>query len=322
MRVLNIAVALERRSVAHPPPALKNAKSFVPSYPLFGTASDQTSFSQPLLPLKGTIGVVGAGRMGGALIQGLLRSGCITRENLWATAKTDTTCNLVKETYDIQATRDYQSFLGNTEVVLLCVEPDEVNTALRQLKEKGLPENTLVISVAAGRSVAALQAAVENQQPVIRAMPNTSCSVGEGLTILCPEQKVTEPQLTLAKGIFNAMGKTVLLDENYFDAATILGACGPAFIYLIMDAFMDWGTLAGLPLETSQQIATQMIKGAATTAQQSGKSPTKLKNEITTPGGVTITGIAALEEAGISTILRTALTTSLHRLHKMRQDAS
>jgi pyrroline-5-carboxylate reductase len=257
--------------------------------------------------VSGKLGVVGIGVMGKALAQGLMAKQVYTAQHIWAAARTEATCQAVSKNLGIAAYRDYQAVLAETDTLLLCVKPAQAASVLARLKTLGLRPDTLVISIVAGFTLAQMADALGPDQPVIRAMTNTPCLVGQGMTALCGGPTVSAEQLTRARLIFEAVGSCVDLDESYFNAVTGLSGSGPAYLYLIMEALADGGVRVGLPRETALKIVSQMVLGAATMVQQSGRHPAALRDDVTTPAGCTIGALLTLEDGKIRSVLARAV---------------
>jgi pyrroline-5-carboxylate reductase len=256
---------------------------------------------------KGKLGVIGAGVMGQALIRGLLSSGKVPREAIWATAKSEASCHEVQAQLGITAFTDYQNVLAETDIILLCVKPSQVEKVLLKLKTLGVRPDTLVISIAAGASLAQLEETLATSNPVIRAMPNTPSIVGQGMTVVCGGQHATSQHIDTAKEIFEAVGHCMELDEIHFDAVTALCGSGPAYLFLIMEALADGGVKVGLPRDVAMNIVAQTVLGAASMVQKTGRHPAALRDDVTTPAGCTIAALLILEDGKIRSSLARAV---------------
>lgn len=253
------------------------------------------------------LGVIGAGVMGKALIQGLVRKNVIPVQQVWATAKTEVSCEKIRAELEVQACTNYKDLLEGTDVLLLCVKPKGVKQALERLKSYGLPENTLLISIVAGATLEQIEGGLGTKNPVIRAMTNTPCLVGQGMTAICAGQHATEAHLKLAHRIFEAVGECIELDESHFDAVTSLSGSGPAYMYLMMEALADGGVRVGLPRSAALKIVSQTVLGAASMVQQSGRHPASLRDDVTTPAGCTIGALLVMEDGKIRSVLARAV---------------
>jgi pyrroline-5-carboxylate reductase len=258
------------------------------------------------------LGVIGVGVMGQALIQGLLKHHVLQPHQLWATARTEATCQQVRDQLGIQALREYTPLLADTDVLLLCVKPHQAIKLLQKLSADGLPAETLVISIAAGVSITQLEGALSGSNPVIRAMTNTPCLVGQGMTTICSGSHALPTHRMIAQRIFESVGKCLEMDETYFDAVTGLCGSGPAYMYLIMEALADGGVRVGLPRAKALQMVAQTVLGAATMVLESGKHPAALRDDVTTPAGCTIGALLTLEDGKIRSVLARAVEEATH----------
>jgi pyrroline-5-carboxylate reductase len=253
------------------------------------------------------LGVIGAGVMGKALIQGLTRKNVVSVQQVWATAKTEASCEKVREELGIQAYTNYKDLLPDTDVLLLCVKPKGIKHALERLKSYGLPPSTLLISIVAGATIEQIEEGLGTENPVVRAMTNTPCLVGQGMTAICSGTHTTDAHMKLAHRIFEAVGECIELDETHFDAVTSLSGSGPAYMYLMMEALADGGVRVGLPRNAALKIVSQTVLGAATMVQQSGRHPASLRDDVTTPAGCTIGALLVMEDGKIRSVLARAV---------------
>jgi pyrroline-5-carboxylate reductase len=256
---------------------------------------------------NGKLGVIGAGVMGKALIQGLLSRNVLPPERIWATARSENSCRKVSQELGIEAFTDYAHVLADTDVILLCVKPPQVETVLTRLRQANLKPSTLVISIVAGTTIAMMETALEGKNPVIRAMTNTPCIVGQGMTVVCPGTLASPEHLQHAHAIFEAVGQCIELEEYHFDAITGLTGSGPAYLYLIMEALADGGVRVGLPREVALKVVAQTVLGAATMVQKSHRHPAALRDDVTTPAGCTIGALLIMEDGKIRSVLARAV---------------
>ncbi len=253
------------------------------------------------------LGVIGAGVMGQALIRGLLAKKVIDTKNVWAAAKTEGSCEKIQAELGIPAYTSYKDALADTDVLLLCVKPTGIRQVLERLKSFNLSKDTLVISIVAGATIEQIETGLGGNNPVIRAMTNTPCLVGQAMTVVCPGAHATGTHLTIARQIFEAVGVCMTLDESHFDAITGLSGSGPAYLYLIMEALADGGVRVGLPRDAALKIVSQTVLGAATMVQQSGRHPASLRDDVTTPAGCTIGALLLMEDGKIRSVLARAV---------------
>ena len=265
----------------------------------------------PLLAEGETLGVVGMGVMGCTILRGLLAAGAIPRERVWGTSRSEQTCREVSAELGVPIEpieRDVRERLKTAGVLVLCVKPAQAPAALGALAAAGtLRPGTLVVSIAAGVDSTQLSAMLGTSNPVVRAMPNTPCVVGEGMTAVCRGAHATATHVEQARRIFECVGRTVETEEKHFNAITALSGSGPAYHYLIMEAMADAGVRVGLPRDLALTLVAQTTLGAARMVQSSGRHPAALRDDVTTPAGCTIGGLLMLEDGKIRSVLARAI---------------
>ena len=254
-----------------------------------------------------TLGVVGAGVMGRTLVRGLLASGLIAREQLWAGDKNGTACESAGQELGIPVDLDYQARVPTADLILICVKPADAPVVLATLRNAGLRRETLLISILAGVATDRLESLLGMENPVVRAMPNTPCVVAEGMTVVCRGRTATKTDLDRASHIFEAVGKCLPVDEIHFNAVTALSGSGPAYQFLIMEALADAGVRVGLPRQLALTLVAQTAMGAARMVHSSGRHPAALRDDVTTPAGCTIGGLLMLEDGRIRSVLARAV---------------
>jgi pyrroline-5-carboxylate reductase len=261
----------------------------------------------PLISGGETFGVIGAGVMGRTLLRGLFDSGALAKEQAWAAASSQDSCDEAAEELGIPVVTDFRSQVAGSGLILICVKPKQAAKVTAALKESGLRPGTLLISILAGATITQLESALGTSNPWIRAMPNTPCVVREGMTVICPGTYASPEHMARAHRIFEAVGHCLEADESYFNAITALSASGPAYQYLIMEAFADAGVRVGLPRHLALTLVAQTAVGAAKMVQKTGRHPAALRDDVTTPAGCTIAGLLMLEDGKIRSVLARAI---------------
>jgi pyrroline-5-carboxylate reductase len=271
------------------------------------TTSIQDDHAHALLQPGTTFGIVGTGVMGRTIAKGLLNAGALTAGELWGTAQSAASCEEASRTLGIAVERDVKRRVPTAGIIVLCVKPAQALRALAALREAGLSPNTLLISILAGTTLAQLEALTPENTPWVRAMPNTPCIVGEGMTVICGGSHASAAHLARAQRVFECVGRCLRADEHYFNAITALSGSGPAYQYLIMEAFADAGVRVGLPRDLALSLVAQTALGAARMVQTSGRHPAALRDDVTTPAGCTIGGLLMLEDGKIRSVLARAI---------------
>jgi len=262
------------------------------------------------------IAVLGAGKMGGILLQAFLRSGLFGDNQIAATVAHDLRAEALSEQLGIAVTTDNRTAVRGADIVLLAVKPTQVVDLVRDIAPE-LPSHALLISIAASVKTSAIEAAAGGSHAVIRGMPNTPAMLGAGVTALCRGRFVNDDQLTLAQRIFSTVGRVVVVDERHMDAVTGLSGSGPAFLYIIIEALAEAGVNVGLPRDIATQLAAQTTFGAAKMVLETGNHPALLKDEVTTPAGCTVDGILELEEGGLRVTLIKAVKRATERAREL-----
>src|SRR6201996_6758368 len=262
------------------------------------------------------IAVLGAGKMGGILLQAFLRSGLFTAEQIAATVAHEVRAEALSKQFGLAVTTDNRRAVEGADIVLLAVKPTQVVQLVREVSPS-LKSGVFLLSIAASVKTTAIEEAAEGLTPVIRAMPTTPAMLGAGITALCRGRFVADEQLALAEKIFATVGRTVVVDEKHMDAVTGLSGSGPAFLFIILESLAEAGVNVGLPREIATQLAAQTAYGAAKMVLETGSHPALLKDEVTTPAGCTVDGILELEEGGLRVTLIKAVKRATERAREL-----
>ncbi len=266
------------------------------------------TLNQPGILASGrTLGVIGAGVMGTTLIKGLLDASLVSRRQVWATAKTQGTCDAVAEDLGIQTTRDYGELVPTAGILLVCCKPGQIGGVSAILRDAGLRPDTMLVSILAGVSTEKLESLLPGEHVWVRAIPNTPCVVREGMTAICGGRGVTPAHLAIAERIFSSVGRCSVVEEHYCNAITALSGSGPAYMYLVMEALADAGVRVGLRRDLALELVAQTMLGSARMVQDSGRHPASLRDDVTTPAGCTIGGLLMLEDGKIRSVLARAV---------------
>jgi len=250
------------------------------------------------------IAIIGLGTMGRAIAARLVESAVASPDQLRATVRRARHAAELDAELPFPVTADNRAVAAWAEVVLLCTKPKGCAPVLTDLRDSGsLDHNPLVISIAAGETTAALEAAAGPSVPVVRAMPNTPCVLGEGMVVLSAGHHSGDAEIEVARTLLQPLGRVLSLDEEHMDAVTGLSGSGPAFVYVIIEALAEGGVMTGLPRAVATELAAQTVKGAARMVLETGRHPAALKDDVTTPAGCTISALLALEDGRLRSVL-------------------
>jgi pyrroline-5-carboxylate reductase len=258
------------------------------------------------------VAIIGLGKMGGILLRAFLDQGLIEKSQVRATVRHQRNAEKLANEHGIEVSTDNRRVSEWADLILLCVKPKTVLEVLETTGPNFRPGQVL-ISVAASVSTSQIEHYLKSGVSVIRAMPNTPCSVGQGMTAICRGQSTDEMHVKLAGNLFDSVGRSVVVDEVHFDAVTGLSASGPAFIYIILESLAEAGVKVGLPREVATLLAAQTALGASQVVLETGSHPALLKDAVTTPAGCTIDGILELEEGKLRVTLIKAVVKAAQR---------
>lgn len=265
------------------------------------------------------LAVLGTGKLGGILLRAYLKQGLFTPKRVTATVKHEEKAAILGKELGVKVATDNRKAAQNADIVLLGVKPQVVGEVLKEIAPE-LNKAVLIISVAASVPTAYIESRVGDKVAVIRAMPNTCSIVGCGMTGVCRGSHASPEHLEMAKAMFNAVGRTVVVDEKNMDGVTGLSASGPAFAYIILESLAEAGVKVGLPRDVSTLLAAQTMKGAASVVLETGDHPALLKDSVTTPAGCTIDGIMELEEGKLRVTLIKAVVKATQRAGELLFD--
>lgn len=262
------------------------------------------------------IGIVGSGNMGEALISGLVQSQSSAPENIICSDVRKDKLKAAKEAYGVAITGNNITVVNTAEIIIYAVKPQIMAAVLRETAD-ALDMSKLVISIAAGVPLAAIESCLNKDLRLIRVMPNIPASVKEGAAAIAAGKHVRKDDLKIAKAIFDSVGKSAIIEEELMDAITGLSGSGPAYIFLIVDAMADAGVKMGLSREDALFLSTQTVLGAAKILMETHEHPGRLKDRVTSPGGTAIAGLHTLEEGGLRTTLINAVEVATKRSREL-----
>jgi pyrroline-5-carboxylate reductase len=264
------------------------------------------------------LAVLGAGKLGGILLRAYLKEGLFSANRVTATVRHAERAAALASELGVPVSTDNRKAVRGADIILLTVKPQTVAEVLKEIAPE-IGAQTLLVSVAASvpTSYVEQQLAAScgelNEMPVVRAMPNTPAAVGCGMTAICRGAHAGPSHLEIVRSMFDAVGRTIVVDEKHMDAVTGLSASGPAFVYIILESLAEAGVKVGLPRDVATLLAAQMMKGSASVVLETGDHPALLKDAVTTPAGCTIDGILELEEGKLRVTLIKAVVKATSR---------
>lgn len=262
------------------------------------------------------LGIIGGGVMAEAIIPRLIKENIYAPSEIIISEPSADRRQLWQEKYLVITTEENQQILDNADIIILAIKPQIFSTVISNLTFNPNVKNPLILSILAGVSLDKLAQGFP-QFPIVRVMPNTPAVVGEGMTAISPNSLVSDHQLTLALSIFKAIGSVIEVPEYLMDAVTGLSGSGPAFVALMIEALADGGVASGLPRAIALQLATQTVLGTAQLIKQQNLHPALLKDQVTSPGGTTIAGVAQLEKNGFRSAVISAVTAAYKRSQEL-----
>ena len=270
------------------------------------------------------LAIIGAGAMSEALISGMIENKLLPSGDIWVTNRSNQEkLNNLKEKYGVSTTYKLEEILTDADVVLLAMKPKDAAPSVSSIKDY-LQDQTMIISVLAGVSIDSMERLVGRSMPIVRAMPNTSATVGKSATAFAVNEQVSEAQTKLAKEVFGTVGIAKLVKEEQLDAVTGLSGSGPAYIYYLFEAMEKTAVELGLEQDLAKDLILQTLQGAAEMLATSTKPAGQLRKEVTSPGGTTEAGLKVLASHGVGQAMeeciKAAAVQSIHLGNIMSED--
>ena len=252
------------------------------------------------------IGFIGCGNMGSAMIGGILKKGVFAKEEIIVSNLTEEGSRRSREKLGVVTTMDNCEVVKNVRIVILAVKPQFYEEVIREVKAFLTPEH-IVIGIAPGKTLGWLEEKCEQPLKVVRLMPNTPAQVGEGMTGVCINERVTEEDLQEVLTITNSFGRTEVVPERLMDAVGAVSGCSPAYVFMFIEAMADAAVAQGMPRKQAYQFAAQAVLGSAKMVLETGMHPGELKDMVCSPAGTTIEGVRTLEKQGFRSAVFEAL---------------
>ncbi len=262
------------------------------------------------------IGIIGLGNMADAVIGGMLRQEIVKREDITGSAATRQTVERMAERYGIRTTVDNKAVAEAADVLILAVKPQFLEAVIAEIRDC-LSEQTLLITIAAGKTIDWYESAFGKAIRLVRCMPNTPALVGAGFTAVCVNENVTAEEQACAIRLMESLGGTCVIPESRMDAFAAVAGCSPAYVFLFIEAMADAGVAAGMPRAQAYEAAARAVMGSAKLLLETGRHPGELKDMVCSPGGTTIQGVKALEEHGMRGAVMDAIAACVEKAKEL-----
>ncbi|GAB3686528.1 pyrroline-5-carboxylate reductase [Angustibacter aerolatus] len=263
---------------------------------------------------EGLVAILGAGVMGETLLSGLVRAGRDPATLVVSERRPERVAELT-EKYGVRVVDNAEAAAAARTVVLV-VKPQDMTAALAEIRDHLTP-GTLVVSLAAGITTASIEAALPEGTPVVRVMPNTPALVDEGMAAVSPGAHCDDDHLEAAEELLRSCGRVLRLPEHHLDAVTAISGSGPAYIFYVVEAMIEAGVLLGLPRSTSTELVVQTLFGAATMLRETGEHPTVLREQVSSPGGTTMSALRQLDDHKVRAAFITAMESARDRSREL-----
>ena len=261
------------------------------------------------------LGIIGCGKMGSALVKGAIKENAIDGQKVMVIDLVPELAQKLSNDIGATVAKTNDDLIKNADAILLCVKPqDMISLSDSFARERS---SKLFISIAAGIKIDELENSLKNDDRVIRVMPNTPAMIGQGASAQSKGKNATESDTKFVSKILNAVGISIEVPEKQLDAVTGLSGSGPAYIYTVIEALADGGVLVGLPKEKALTLAAKTVIGAAKMVTKLDEHPAKLRDQVTSPGGTTIAGLAALESGKLRSTLIEAVKAATKRSEEL-----
>ncbi|MDE6883984.1 MAG: pyrroline-5-carboxylate reductase [Lachnospiraceae bacterium] len=262
------------------------------------------------------IGFIGLGNMAKAMIGGMLRKEIVHKKDIIGSAKTRETLEHMHAVYGIETRDSNAAAAQEADILVLAVKPQFFHTVIEEIRDV-VSEDTLLISIAAGKTLAWIEQEFRREIKLVRCMPNTPALVGEGCTGICVNSRVSQEEIALSIKLMESFGRASLVPESLMGAVGAVSGSSPAFVFMFIEAMADAGVAAGMPRMQAYEFAAQAVYGSAKLALESGKHPGELKDMVCSPGGTTIQGVRVLEEKGLRGAVIDALQAVVEQTGKL-----
>ena len=243
------------------------------------------------------LGFIGCGNMAQAMLKGILQKGLYQKDQIIVSRRNEEALAQIHRQLGVETTTDNRKVAEKADVLVLAVKPFQFESVIREFVEF-VNMNTVVISIAAGQSIADIEGFFGKEIKLVRTMPNTPALVGEGITAVCPNEQVTDKELTQVCEVLESFGKAEVIKESMMDAVIAVSGSSPAYVFMFIEAMADAAVAEGMPRAQAYRFAAQSVLGSAKMVLETGKHPGELKDMVCSPAGTTIEAVRVLEQTG------------------------
>lgn len=262
------------------------------------------------------LGFIGCGNMGQAMLGGIIKSEIFSPENIIVSRSNEDNLKVLREKYNVNITTDNKEVAEKSDILILAVKPNIYPNIIEEIKDT-IRKETLIISIAAGRSIKNIEELFGEEIRLIRIMPNTPVLVGEGITAICPNRKASKEDIEETMAILNSFGEVEQIDEKLMDAFIAVAGSSPAYVFMFIEAMADAAVKEGLPRKSAYKMAAQAVLGSAKMVLETEKHPGELKDMVCSPGGTTIEAVLELENRGLRNAVMKAMEVCADKARRM-----
>ncbi|MGN0531758.1 MAG: pyrroline-5-carboxylate reductase [Eubacterium sp.] len=263
------------------------------------------------------IGFIGCGNMGSAIINGVINSGVMTSDNIYVYDRYQPAMDAMVDKFGVNACNNEIDVVNNADAVILAVKPNIISSVLDSINAVLEQKSTLLISIAAGKTIDYIRSGLTHDNRIIRVMPNINAVVGEAMSAYTANNDATRQDKELVESVFGGVGKIIYLEEKEFPLFGVMGGCSPAFVYMFIDAMARAGVENGMKKDTALVVAAQAVLGSAKMIIESDRHPWELVDRVCSPGGTTIEGVISLQADGLESAVHNAINKSLEKDSKL-----
>lgn len=263
------------------------------------------------------IGFIGCGNMGSAMVGGMIKSKVVNEEEVTVSSKTEGTLNKLKDKFAVNTTLDNKEVVLKSDIIILAVKPYMYEAVIKEISDV-VTEEKIIVTIAAGVTIEKVTNWFNKEIKLIKTMPNTPALVGEAMTAICANEKITDEELQQVIKIFESFGRIEILEEKDFHAFTALCGSSPAYVFMFIEAMADTAVKQGIQRKKAYNLAAQAVLGSAKMVLETGIHPGELKDMVCSPGGTTIEAVAELEKSGFRAAVINAIEKCEEKSKKMQ----